>query len=115
MRSGHLAIAVEVEPAGEYGVPRIFPAWQDRGHSGAHWADANLQRAVTGYQRCVADLDTFNVCNCIQRPRLAVKGNAQIAGTGLLSPGAHCGKKHSGNPDHAIRFAHPSPPEARTV
>ena len=37
-RAGHLAVAVEREPAGEHRILRVAPARQDRGDAGAHRA-----------------------------------------------------------------------------
>ena len=45
-RAGHLAVAVEAEPAGVDRIGALRSARQDDGHAGADRAFADLQRAV---------------------------------------------------------------------
>src|SRR6185503_1931464 len=82
-RAGHLAVAVHREPAGEHLILRRLAARQDGGDAGTNRPAPDLQRPVAGDERGDADLDAGNVGNRVERPRRAVKRDAEIARAGL--------------------------------
>ena len=81
-RAGHLAVAVQREPARRTTGSAIesLAARQDRGDAGAHRALADLQLALARDERRVADLDAGDVGDGVGGAGRAVERDAEIAG-----------------------------------
>src|SRR5690348_2915941 len=83
--AGHFTVAVERPPAGHDGVIHgIFAARENGGDASAYGAFADLEFAIAGDERGVADEDAGNVANGVQRAGSAVERDAEITGARLL-------------------------------
>ena len=87
-RAGHLTAAIEGEPGAEdrahEGLP---PPRQDRGHAGPGCA-AIVE--VLDHGR-VADSDAGNVGDRVERPRIAIEGDAEVTGSRRLASRRNAG------------------------
>ena len=78
--AGHLAVAVQREPASEDRISGIFSPRKNGGDAGAYRANTYLQRAIAGNQRRVANFHALYVGDGVERAGSAVEGNAQVSG-----------------------------------
>src|SRR5271156_674053 len=101
--SRHLTVAVLREPPSINGVRIHFAARKDDRYSGPDRSLAHLQRAVAGDQRCLANLDTANVGDGVQRSRCSIKGHAKVPSTrcGLR---VHCRCHHEEDTEQEWRL-----------
>ena len=81
--SGHFAVAVEGEPSSVDGVFVVMAAREDGGDSGAHGSFADFERAAPGDEGGGPDFDAGDVGDGVEWARLAVEGDAELAGAGL--------------------------------
>jgi hypothetical protein len=80
MHAGHFTIAIHAEPGGKHRIEALAPRQNSR-HTSANWPLANIQRPIAANNGGVANLDTSDIGDCVERPWCAIEGQANIAYT----------------------------------
>lgn len=87
VRSGHVAVAVTGEVAGEYAARTGFSKRQNRGDAGPDRSFSDHQLALAGDERFEPHLDTGDIRDRVQRSLRSVEGDAEIARARFLREG----------------------------
>src|SRR6266568_6169364 len=77
--SGHLAVAVETEPARVNRIGALRVAWQNDGDSCADRSFANFQRTFAANESRRSYFHSGDIGDGIQRPRSSIKGDTKAA------------------------------------
>src|SRR5688500_718714 len=86
--AGHLAVAVEVMPGGEYPAGEVFSTRKNRGHSRSHGSLTHDEFAFPSNQRDMAHLDSGYIGDGIERAGGTGKWDTEITRPGLRSRAA---------------------------
>src|ERR1700756_4654074 len=79
--ASYLAIAIFREPSSKYGIHGGFSSGENCRDTGANRSDTNLQLSFTADQGAIANLDSFDVCDRIERTGCSFKWNSEVAST----------------------------------
>jgi hypothetical protein len=92
--SGHLAVAVEREPAAKDGIVPILPARKNGGDTSADGAFADYEFAASRNECGVPDFHATDVGDGVIGARRAFERNTEVAGAGFGLGEGHCAAAH---------------------